>query len=497
MIKDTILYVDDEVFNLETFEANFYKKYKILTCNKPMQAIDIFNENPEIKLLIADQKMSQITGLELINKILEIYPDVICIILTAYAEIDIALKAINQGGIYKFIVKPWQKEDMLITIENAIETYNLRLQNKILMQNINKANDLKNAFLANISHEIRTPLNGIIGFASLICEMELTNSEKNEYFNIIKINSQRLLKIIDNVVEISKAGTDNLKLVYNNFSIRAILDAIINNYKFEIISKNLNINIFYNNEIDEIYIDPVILKNILNNLIDNAIKFTDNGEITISYKLNEANFILFAVKDTGTGISKENIKEVFVPFRQLDFSSTRKYSGNGLGLSLAKAYVKKLGGKIWVESVLGTGSTFFFTIPYKTEVVNSKPTFKFNHKIKKALIAETNNDSIIFLQKIFKDINIQTFTAESRSKITDICLQNPDIDVIIIDLKLPELDTETIIKEIKKITLQPKIIAVTNYVHQEDNTNLIDAGFDFFIEKPFNKNMLISFFSIQ
>jgi len=364
MLKESILYIDDENYNLATFEAIFHKHFNVFVCEQADEAFSILEKNPDIKVVITDQRMPQITGLELIKQILEKLPDTICIILTAFAEIETTLDAINQGGIYRFILKPWKKEEMLITIENAIETYNLRVANKILIQNIAKADSLKTAFLANISHEIRTPLNGILGFASLICDTNLNDKDKKEYFDIIKSNSDKLLKIIDNVVEISKAETDNLKLIFNKVNIQNIIETSIATQKNEIAIKKLKTTIISNDNTIVINTDPIILRNILTHLIENAVKFTQKGEIIISYKIIESpQAIEFAIKDTGNGISETDLDDIFIPFRQLDFSATRKYAGNGLGLSLVKAYLNKLKGKIWVESELNLGSTFYFTIP--------------------------------------------------------------------------------------------------------------------------------------
>jgi len=496
MSKESILYIDDESFNLATFEAIFYKNYNVFTCEEALDSLNILEKNTNIKVVITDQRMPQISGLEIIKKISEKFPDIICIILTAFAEIETTLNAINQGGIYRFILKPWKKEEMLITIENAIETFNLRFENKQLIQNIKKADSLKTAFLANISHEIRTPLNGIIGFSSLLCDENLRKEEKNEYFEIIKANSDRLLKIIDNVVEISKAETDNLSLVYNNISLINLLDFFNYAFKNEIVKKNLKFDINFIPNLDVIYSDQFILKNILTHLIENAIKFTEQGEIILSYKLTDnKEFIQFEISDTGNGISEELLDEIFIPFRQLDFASTRKYGGNGLGLSLVKAYIKKLGGRIWVESKLNIGSTFYFTIPFiQNKEVKLKHSFS-EIKIKKVLIIDFSNESVLFLVKLFQKLNIENEVLSDCNQLFSISFEKKYFNVVLIDIKTCNLESQISVTKIKEVLPNALLIALISNNHQVSELNLIENGFDFFLEKPLNKHEIINLFS--
>ena len=233
----------------------------------------------------------------------------------------------------------------------------------------NKAEEsdrLKTSFLANMSHEVRTPMNGIIGFASLLDKDDLSREKQKQYIRIIQNSTEQLLAIISDIIDFSKIESKELSLSQNNFNLSSFLeeikqDAILIKEKKE--KESINIAIENKTPIEtEIYFDKTRLKQILNNIIDNAIKFTDIGKVTISVEQNENSF-LFRVKDTGIGISQKNLKIIFERFMQVENSLSRSHSGTGLGLSICKGIINIGGGKIWIESTENVGTTIFFTIP--------------------------------------------------------------------------------------------------------------------------------------
>ncbi|MFA9370223.1 MAG: PAS domain S-box protein [Labilibaculum antarcticum] len=227
---------------------------------------------------------------------------------------------------------------------------------------------LKTAFLANLSHEIRTPLNGIMGFTDLILHEETPNDSKKDYLNIVKESGEQLLMIINDLVNISQIEAGELNIKLSHFSVTDLLDEILLFYKPEVSKKGLEIQIVKINCQEKksginymLLSDRKRLRQVFDNLIKNAIKFTQKGTITLGVECRDST-VLFTIQDTGIGISKENQKLIFDRFRQVEKHFTRLYGGNGLGLSISKEITELLGGELWVESDLGKGSKFSFTV---------------------------------------------------------------------------------------------------------------------------------------
>ncbi|MFA5325692.1 MAG: transporter substrate-binding domain-containing protein [Bacteroidales bacterium] len=244
----------------------------------------------------------------------------------------------------------------------------LHLKNEELTAAKEKAEEhdkLKTVFLQNMSHEIRTPMNAILGFLSFLKNPELDEKNKNEYLDIINVNGERLLTTINNIFEISKIESNQICVQYSEVNIKTILDYYYQKYIPLANKKGLTIKLSeqLNDETLVVETDRNILDIILVNLLDNALKFTNNGYIELGYSLKE-NSIAFFIKDTGVGIPSDRINAIFERFIQADLKITRAHEGNGLGLAIVKAYIEKLNGKIWIESEVGIGSTFFFSIPY-------------------------------------------------------------------------------------------------------------------------------------
>ena len=230
----------------------------------------------------------------------------------------------------------------------------------------NKVDELKNAFLSNISHEIRTPMNGILGFSEFLTLPGVSDEDRVEYIDIISENSNKLLNVVDEIIDIAKVQSGHSEIKMELINIDTLLLEIEYEYKIRAERKNLKFMLMNSNVVKSVYADKQYLLKILKKLVDNAIKFTHDGRIEIGY-YRKADFIEFYVKDTGIGISNDLMHIIFDNFRQIQESDIREYGGLGLGLSITKAFVKSMGGKIWVESKENEGSCFFFTLPNKDE----------------------------------------------------------------------------------------------------------------------------------
>jgi len=368
----------------------------------------------------------------------------------------------------------------------------------VALEKAEESDHLKSNFLANISHEIRTPLNSILGFLSLMQDNSLTNSERDEYTGIINKSSYRLMNTINDIFEISQIQAGQMKLTASNTNVSSLTDELYDRFTTDAKIKGLefSINNGLSNNMECIYTDSKKLNAILFILIGNAIKFTKTGSIVFNLHKN-VDYLEFSVKDTGIGISENKFSKIFERFVQADSSNTRQFEGSGLGLSIAKAYVEVLGGKIWVESEEGKGSTFYFTIPYNAEpeeeivVENVVSADKVGNHVKNLKILIADDDETveklitIKVEKYCKNVLI----AKNGVEAVLICRNNPDIDLVFMDIKMPELNGYEATKQIRQFNKKVIIFAQTAYALSGDRERAIEAGCNDYISKPFVKTV--------
>ncbi len=363
---------------------------------------------------------------------------------------------------------------------------------------------LKSAFLANMSHEIRTPMNGILGFAELLKEPMLTGIEQQKYINIIQKSGERMLNLINDIMNISKIEAKITQVFVSDTDINEQTEFIYNFFKPE--AEEKGIKLFFKNTLSAkkaiIRTDKEKLYAILENLVKNSIKFTNQGVIEIGYKLikSDNTELEFYVKDTGIGISEEKKQIIFDRFRQGSESLSRNYEGAGLGLSIAKAFVEILGGKLWVESESGTGSTFYFTIPYNNETKIEVETEQFLAKditiqpLKrnlKILVVEDDEISELYIKKIIKAAGNEVYCARTGMEALNLCRSNSEIDLILMDIKMPDMNGYETTRQIRQFNKNVKIIAQTAFALVGDKEKAMDAGCNYYITKPINKKELM------
>jgi signal transduction histidine kinase/ActR/RegA family two-component response regulator len=377
-----------------------------------------------------------------------------------------------------------------------ISTANLR----IAKEKAEESDRLKTNFIQNISHEIRTPMNGIIGFSELLEKGGLTIQEQKEYAKIIVRNSKELIVIIDNILEISKLQTEKIVIRPEEIELDTVLQNIYNNYKSKALEKN--IALILENKIspnhNQILIDKPRLIKILNNLIDNAIKFTPNGTVLIDCKvLNQS--LLFSIKDSGIGIKKKDQKRIFHNFSQSEKEISKNYGGLGLGLSIAKKNANLIGGDISFTTEVNQGSTFKLVVPFvpviNSKEINAKSDSKENEKLVKqiVLIAEDGDINFLFLKTILSkipDYNFIIHRAENGKEAVEICKENKEINLVLMDIKMPIMDGYEATERIKKLRPKLPVIAQTAFSTEEDIQKAINAGCDDFISKPIDRILL-------
>jgi signal transduction histidine kinase len=338
---------------------------------------------------------------------------------------------------------------------------------------------LKSAFLANMSHEIRTPLNGIIGFSKLLSNPDVLDNKRKMYSDIIERNSQQLLSLISDIIDIAKIESDQLKIYREHVNLNDLLDEI-----FQIFSNEMNnhadrdVKLYLQKDLKReqsfIVADRFRLAQLFNNLLSNAIKFTSVGHIEFGYRFSGKDFLFF-VKDTGIGILPEKQKIIFEPFRQEDDTMTRQYGGTGLGLAICNKLTHLMGGKIWLESEKGVGSIFYFKLKleFSEKPVVKAPELKtetIKWPGKNILVVDDNKDVLTYMNEILCDCDAKIITAESGSEAIDICNWAEKIDLILMDIQMPGMDGYAATREILKLYPDIPVVAQTAHAMAGDET---------------------------
>ncbi len=356
---------------------------------------------------------------------------------------------------------------------------------------------LKSAFLANMSHEIRTPMNGIIGFTDLLKNPTLTGETQQDYIDIIQKSGQRMLNIINDIIDVSKIESGAVSVDLTQSNINKQLEYIYRFFKPEVEAKGMRL-IYRNIAIsDQIIIttDREKVFSIFTNLLKNAIKYSENGEIEFGYDKTR-NGISFFVKDTGIGIAKNRQKAIFRRFVQANIEDSHARQGAGLGLAIAKSYVELLGGEISMESELGRGSKFSFTLPYNPEPLEKQIDLPLDEIASKQtdlkiLIVEDDEISEVLISIIIQDFCKAPLIARTGIEAVQITRENPDIDLILMDMQLPLMSGNKATDEIRLFNKDVIIIAQTAYGLSGDREKSIASGCNDYIPKPVTSTDLI------
>ena len=339
-------------------------------------------------------------------------------------------------------------------------------------------------------------MNGIVGFSTLLINPGLSKEKQKDYAGKVQSSCTQLLNIVNDTVEISKVHSRQAKNYNSQVNINVVLSETINEFKEAVLHKGVKILNEINFGTGQLIIqtDKNKIKRILWHLIDNAVKFTYSGHIKIVGNLLEKNHIQFKIEDTGIGIPEELHDKIFDAFRQEEIGTARNFGGNGIGLSLAKAYVELLGGKIWLQSEENVGTTIFLTIPgiksNKNEVVEAVVTAG-DIDNRTVLVAEDNEMNYILLEEILSSYSLKLLHARNGEEAISIFKAEKSIDLILMDLKMPVMDGYEALKKIKQINSDVPIIAHTAFTSDADKEEIGIAGFNGFVPKPTKENVLM------
>jgi PAS domain S-box-containing protein len=355
---------------------------------------------------------------------------------------------------------------------------------------------LKSAFLANMSHEIRTPMSGILGFAELLKKPHLTGEKQQKYIEIIEKSGLRMLNIINNIVDISKIESGQMEVHKKALNVNEQMEYIFTFFKPEVDVKKLEL-IFRKSLSDKeaiIITDREKFYGTLVNLVKNAIKYTNKGLIEFGcYK--KGNKLECFVKDTGIGVPKNRQEAIFERFIQADIENKLATHGAGLGLAISKAYVELLGGKMWLESEEGKGSTFYFDIPYSNDSEESEVYTNLSAEDQKTnniqdlkiLIVEDDAPSEMLLSIEVEKYNREILKAKNGFEAVEICRNNPDIDLILMDIQMPVMNGYEATKKIRQFNKEVIIIAQTALAQSDDREKCLNAGCNDYVSKPILK----------
>lgn len=416
----------------------------------------------------------------------------------------ILLKSFILSSRIRYALEANKKLSEELAIQNkeyvALNTQ-FKQQNAILQKAKEKAEEsdrFKSAFLANISHEIRTPMNGILGFADLLSQDEIPYVKRKKYLSILKERSKHLLSVVNDIIDISRIETGQAKVQTGVFSINHLFSELYDAYFHAAEQKGLALvqQLEFADELSALSSDKVKLRQILDNLLSNALKFTSEGSIEFGYRIKNKG-IEFFVSDTGIGIEQAEQEIIFNRFNQANLTIAQKYGGTGLGLSIVKAYVKLLGGEISVTSSLGEGAEFTFTIPYhpaKVEPVFSvkEPEKKERRSSLKILLVEDNMTNAYLIQEILNYPEVELIHAANGEEAIKFFNQHRDLRLVLMDIKLPDTDGYQLTKKLLALRGHIPVIAQTAFALKGDREKAIAAGCVDYMSKPIDSKELIS-----
>jgi PAS domain S-box-containing protein len=371
----------------------------------------------------------------------------------------------------------------------------------VAMEKAQESDRLKSAFLANMSHEIRTPMNSILGFSELLGQPEATAGDLERFSSIVRNAGNRLMHIIDDIIDLSKLEAKQISVTPSPCNICSLMNTTVESFRsMEILTGKPELELTFKmppgGAIPPVETDPVRLQQVLDNLITNAIKYTDSGLIETGVTLKETGeirYLEFYVKDTGKGIAKDKLEIVFERFRQIE--ENEYHEGAGLGLSIAKGLVELLGGSIWVASELGAGTTFSFSIPFipalpQKTIMQTSSGKKIDLSGMKILIAEDDDDSYYFLYHLLKNTGARLSRAEDGEVLMKMIPGNIP-DLLLLDINMPAKTGYKCLSEIREKKYTFKIIAQTAYAMADEKRRCLEAGCDGYLAKPFTKNGLL------
>ena len=503
-----VLYLEDDPRDVKLIKEILESEFNIdftIAKNKE-EFIEASTRCSEYDIILSDYKLPGYDAIAALNQAKKECPNIPFICISGAIGEERAVEILKLGAtdyvlkdrlarLVSAIERALQEAEekkALQKAQEALERQNVEL--RIAKEKAEESDRLKTAFLANLSHEIRTPMNGILGFSELAMEDALDQGTLKEYLEIIHNSSEKLLGIFNNILDISMIETNQLIITEKRTSISKILEMVFDDFYPYCNKKGLSLVKKEDNSVQlEFVTDEVAALKILTNLLDNAVKFTESGFVEFGAKI-ENGFLNIFVQDTGIGIPETYHEKIFEKFYQAEPNPLHNWGGNGLGLTICKSIVEKLGGKIWLESTPSKGSQFFLKIPVKdisktkTKAVEKQKVEEVNFKGMHFLVVEDEEFNFLLIDELLKPTGASLTYA--RNGLEAIEMYNPDkFALILMDIRMPVMDGIQAAKTIKQAGKTP-IVAVSAYNSSEDKKRYKESGFDGSVAKPVRQHIL-------
>lgn len=390
-MKAHVLVIDDEAPVLAALRRLLRREFEVFTANSGAEGLDFMQEN-EVQVILTDQRMPGMTGVDFLADVKTRHPDATRLLFTGYADLESVIQAINEGNVYRYLVKPWNPDELLGMVREANERYELIVARRQLMaelQRINaeleqrvhlrteelaaanvqlrELNRLKDDFIAITSHDLRSPLTAILGAAELLQDISWKDSDiRDGLLTMIEDAGRRMLELVNNLLDLARLEAGGAELHISTVSLAHLLGECISTLAPVARGKAIGCALDMGAEVPDIQADNARLYQVFNNLLSNALKFTDaGGQIKVSVRLKEPEWVTVCVTDTGRGIAPDDLPKLFNRFRQTSTRATRGEQGSGLGLSIVRQLVHMHHGEVHVSSTLGVGTTFTVRLPIK------------------------------------------------------------------------------------------------------------------------------------
>jgi signal transduction histidine kinase len=493
--------------------------------NNGKQALDKLKDDNNIyDMILTDINMPEMDGLTLLNRMKEEFQNHKAVVVSAYGDMENIRTAMNRGA-FDFVTKPIDFSDLETTITKTINEIRyirkgqlareqlemtIRLKEAAEMEKLRaeQSERFKQQFLANMSHEIRTPMNSVIGLTNLLIKSKLDEQQK-KYLDVIKKSSENLLVIINDILDFSKLEAGKMDFERICFSLSDAVETAYQTLLFKAKEKNLSFNVDIHPAVPKTILgDPTRLNQILINIAGNAIKFTDQGGVTIkiselSRKENYSE-LEFAIIDTGIGIAEENIGKIFESFSQASSETTRKFGGTGLGLTISRQLIELQRGNILVKSELGKGTTFSFVIPYQLgeeDEIGKRKNSECDVKpeelkgIRILLVEDNPFNQMVAVDTLNDLISELTIDLAENGKLALDMVNHKEYDVVLMDIQMPEMDGFEATKRIRMLEYpknEMQIMAMTANVTKEEVSKCFECGMNEYISKPFQTQDLLN-----
>ena len=510
MSEARILILDDEA-SIRSSLSSFLSDlgYEAVTACNGEEGISIV-ENERIDLAFVDLRMPQVSGIEFLEYVEESKRILPTVVISGADDINLAIESLRRGA-WDYLTKPICNVDIIdVTIKRLLERarlirvereYHINLEREVEKQTreleeaknqAESANRLKTSLLLNMSHEVRTPINGILSFIELLEEDSCTEEDRSQYHQVVKDSSLRMLRLLSNIIDISKIETGIIDLKHDHVSVGGLIRESVDSLRPMAKKKGLEVSCSSKSSDDPIVIlDNIKLSQVITNLVQNAIKFTDTGSIEVSSRWRRGSMSI-EVADTGTGIPEQEQELVFERFRQGSVG-TGSREGLGLGLSICRSYVNAMNGSISIRSAIGDGTTFTVEIPCEAvesrkEIAKPPPSRKTGHTV---LLADDDESIRLYLSTILRKAGHEVIVANDGQAAVRIVRNTPEIEVVVMDLKMPMMDGEEATREIMKIRSGLPIIGQSAYTPELDLRKMASKGFATILPKPINKKELL------